>query len=154
MFVLSYTTIYYFLKKYIFFNVHILMNTISKCLYFLFGCERGHQLSTYATGGGMGEGHPKCVQLRTGGGGVAPHVHVRTCSISFHLLAAFLSFNVLFYLLRFNLTFIQKRYVRQKRLFFSNKINCYCHEIRFIYLKLFLQTKVSQNSFNFNQTEF
>ena len=136
MFVLSYTTIYYFLKKYIFLNVHILMNTISKCLYFLFGCERGHQLSTYATGGGMGEGHPKCVQLRTGGGGVAPHVHVRTCSISFHLLAAFLSFNVLFYLLRFNLTFIQKRYVRQKRLFFSNKINFCRHEICFFLLKI------------------
>ena len=34
-----------------------------------FGWERGHQLSTYSAVGGM-VGHPKCVQLRTGGGGV------------------------------------------------------------------------------------
>lgn len=32
----------------------------------IFGSESGHQLSTYASGEGM-EGHPKYVQLRTGG---------------------------------------------------------------------------------------
>ena len=46
------------------------------------------------------------------------------------------------------LTFIQKRCVCcQKRLYFSNKINLCGYEISFLYLKLFLQTKVSQNTF-------
>ena len=34
----------------------------------------------------------------TGGGGVTPHVYVRTYTISFHVVAAFLSNSVLFYL--------------------------------------------------------
>ena len=35
---------------------------------FVFVLRIGHPLSKYATGG-MGRGHPKCVQVRTGGGG-------------------------------------------------------------------------------------
>ena len=46
------------------------------------GCEMDHQLSTYATVGGMG-GHPKYIQLCTGGEGVMPHVYVGTYTISF-----------------------------------------------------------------------
>ena len=38
-------------------------------------------------------------------------------------------------------TFIQRRCIRQKRLFFSNEINFCRHEISSSYLKLFLQTK-------------
>ena len=30
-------------------------------------------------------GHPKCVQLRKGGGGVKPYVYVRTCTIYFRV---------------------------------------------------------------------
>ena len=37
--------------------------------YLFFGWEIGHPLSTYTTGG-MEGGHPKCVQVRTGGRGV------------------------------------------------------------------------------------
>ena len=51
-----------------------------------FGVERGHQLSTQATGVGIG-GHPKCVQVRIGGGGVTPHVYVRTYLFSYFLSA-------------------------------------------------------------------
>ena len=38
-------------------------------------------------------------------------------------------------------------------LFFSNEINFCCNEISFFYFKLLFPTKVSQNGFNFNQTE-
>ena len=66
------------------------MNTISECLYVLFGLERGHQLSTLAPGVGWG-GHAKCLLLRTVGGVATSHVYLCTCTISFHVLAAFLS---------------------------------------------------------------
>ena len=66
MFTSCYTTIYFFVKKFICSNVYISVNTIFECLYVFFGWEGGHQLSTYPTGGGMGEGHPKCVQLHKG----------------------------------------------------------------------------------------
>ena len=70
MFISFYTTIYFFVKKFIFSNVCIFMNTIFESLYIFFGWEREHQLSTYATGGGGMGSHPKCAQLRTGRGGV------------------------------------------------------------------------------------
>ena len=60
------------------------MNTIFECLYMFFGGEKVYQLSTYETGGGM-DGHPKCMQLRTGGEAVTPHVYVHTYTISFHV---------------------------------------------------------------------
>ena len=61
------------------------MNTIFECLNVFFGRERDHQPSTYATGGWMGEGHPKCVQLYTLGKSVTPHAYVRIYTISFHV---------------------------------------------------------------------
>ena len=78
MFISSYTTIHFFLKKLIFSNVYILVNKIFECLYMFFSWERGHQLSTRITGGGMGESHPKYVQLRTEGGVLTPNVYVRS----------------------------------------------------------------------------
>ena len=120
MFISYYTTIYFFVKKNFFWNVHISLNTIFECLYLFLGWKMGHQLR----GAGMG-GHPKWVQLRTGGRGChtsCEHMHL-------HYL---------------------KKSVRQKRLFFSNEINFCRHEISF-YIKLLLRTKVSQNAFNFNQ---
>ena len=95
MFVSCYTTIYFFVKKFIFSNVYVPVNTIFECLDMIFGCDRGNQLSTYATGRGTG-GYRKCMQLRTRGGDLTPHVHIRTYTISFHVLAAFLSCSVLF----------------------------------------------------------
>ena len=95
MFISCYTTIYFFVKKFIFSNVYVPVNTIFECLDMFFDWDRGNQLSTYATGRGTG-GHPKWVQLRTGGGGLTPHVYVRTYTISFHVLVGFLSYSVLF----------------------------------------------------------
>ena len=90
MFISSYTTIYYFVEKFIFSNGYILENAISECLDKFFFCwERGYQLSTYATGGEMGY-HPKCVQLRKGGRAVTPHVCIRTYAISFHIFGSIL----------------------------------------------------------------
>ena len=67
------------------------------------------------------------------GGGITFHVYMRTCIISFIFLIAFLAFSALFYLWEFN--FIQKRCVRQKRLFFSSKINFCC---KLFFLKIIL----------------
>ena len=116
MFILSYTTIYFFVKKFIFSDVYISVNTIFECFYMFFGWEVSHQLSLLTTSGGM-KGHPKCIQPLTGGGGVTPHVFERTYTVSFHFLAGFLSCGILFYLYKFNLTFIQKRFFHQKGLF-------------------------------------
>ena len=44
---------------------------------YVFGWERGHQLSTYATDGGMGESYPNYAQLLTREGGVTPNAYVR-----------------------------------------------------------------------------
>ena len=44
------------------------MNTIFECSYLLFAWEKGHPFSMYVTRG-MGMGHPKCLQTRTGGEG-------------------------------------------------------------------------------------
>ena len=52
MFISSCTTIHFFLKIFIFSNISV--NRIFECLYMFFDWERDHQLSTYATVGGMG----------------------------------------------------------------------------------------------------
>ena len=56
MFISSYAifTTYFFVKKSVFSNVYISVNTIFECLYVFFSWKRGHHLSTYATGGEMG----------------------------------------------------------------------------------------------------
>ena len=56
MFILSYTTIYFFVNKYFFLSVFISVNAIFEGLYMFFGCERLHQFITYATGGELKEG--------------------------------------------------------------------------------------------------
>ena len=67
MFISSHTTIYFYVKKFIFSNVCISVNRIFECLYMFFGWERRHQLIAYTTGRGIG-GHPKCVEQSTEGG--------------------------------------------------------------------------------------
>ena len=63
-------------------------------------------------------------------------------------------YGVLFYLQKFNIASIQRGYICQEWLFFSNEINFCCNEISFFfYFKLLFRTKVSQNGFNFNQIE-
>ena len=53
MFISLYTTIYFFVKKLTFSNIYISVNTIFEYLYMFSSWERGHQLSMYATVGGM-----------------------------------------------------------------------------------------------------
>ena len=115
-----------FVNKFIFLNIHISVNAVLKCFYMFFGWERGHQLSTYATGGRNGGGTSKMCTVAYRGEGVSRFMcsHALTLSL-FMFLAAFLSCSVLFYLQKFNITFIQtrkfsliqRRYVCQKRLF-------------------------------------
>ena len=68
LFILSCTTIYFFIKNF-FSTVYISVNTILECSYLCFGWEIRYPLSTYTTRGIKGVGHLKCVQVQTGGGG-------------------------------------------------------------------------------------
>ena len=90
MFISSYTTIYFLVKKIIFSNVFISVNTIFK---YVFGRERGHQLSTHVTGGEVGEviqnGY-NCIQGR-GRHASCARTHTLTLSL-FMCLAVFSSF--------------------------------------------------------------
>ena len=86
MFVLSYSTIYFFVKKFIFLNVYFSMNMIFECIYMFFGWERGYQLSTCRTTVGMRVFHPKCVQMLAGRGGIMLHVYIR---MSVHVTRGF-----------------------------------------------------------------
>ena len=53
MFISSYTTFCFFVKKFIFWNVYNSVNIIFECLYMFFVWEMAHQLSTCASDGGM-----------------------------------------------------------------------------------------------------
>ena len=66
MFISSYTAIYFFVKNFFFECLYFIEYDIRMYL-FVFGWEIGHSLSTYTTKG-MEGGHPKFVQVRTGGG--------------------------------------------------------------------------------------
>ena len=48
----------------------------------------GHPLSMYVTRG-MEVGHPKCLEMRRGGGGSTLHVYLRISTISFHVFSCF-----------------------------------------------------------------
>ena len=131
MFISFYTTIYFFVKKFIFSDVYISVNTIFECLYIVFGRERGYQLSRYATGGGIGEGHPKCVRLLAGGGGchascVRRHLHYLFSCFWQHFCL------IVFCLICRNLILPLFR----KDVFVRNVYFCR-HEISCFYLKLF-----------------
>ena len=69
-----------FVNKFIFLNIHISVNAVLKCFYMFFGWERGHQLSTYATGGRNGGGTSKMCTVAYRGEGchlscVRTHLH-------------------------------------------------------------------------------
>ena len=66
MFISSCTAIYFFVKNFFFECLYFIEYDIRMYL-FVFGWEIGHSLSTYTTKG-MEGGHPKFVQVRTGGG--------------------------------------------------------------------------------------
>ena len=93
MLISSYTTIYVFLKNFIFSNVYISVNAIFECFYMFFRWKTGFQLSTYAPcrkkGGESGERVIlQAVYAAYSGRGVTPHVYVRTYTISFHVFGS------------------------------------------------------------------
>ena len=143
-----------FFPKIIFLNVYTSVNTVFECLYMIFGWERGHQLSTYATDGGIEESSKNgysCVQ----GEELLRLMCTYALALSLFMFLAAFSCLILYCFICRNLTSpLFKKCVREKQLFSSNKINFCRHEISFFYFKLFLQTKVSQNAFNFNQRDF
>ena len=99
IFISSYTTTHFFVKKFIFLNVYISVNTVFECLYMFFDRERDHQFSTYATVGGWGaaviQNAYSCIQ----GKGVSRLMCTYALKLSlFMFLAASLSYSVLFYL--------------------------------------------------------
>ena len=60
-------------------------------------------------------------------------------------LFMFMSYGVLLYLQKFNLTLIQKGYVCQNWLFFSNETNFCCSEISFFFtLNCFSEPKLAK----------
>ena len=133
--------IYFF--EYLYFSEY----DIQMSLYSI-GWERGHQLGTYATGGRMGV-HRKCIELSSEGGGATPHVYVRTCTL--FMFWQFFCLIVSYFICR-NLTLP----LFKKDLFFWN--DCFSPKrsisvVSFFNLKLFLQTKVSENAFKINQIE-
>ena len=96
--------------------------------------------------------HPKCIQLRIGGGechtsGVRTY-YLFSCFRQHFcvIVSCFICRNLALTL------FIKGLFVRDG--YFSSAISIYvCHEISFFCSKLFLQIKVSKNAFNFNQIE-
>ena len=75
-----------FFAKEIYFNVYISLNTIFECLYMFFGWERGHQLRTYATVGGIKGAIQNAYSYERGG--VTSNVYIRTYTISFHIFGS------------------------------------------------------------------
>ena len=125
MFISICNTIYFFTKKFIFPNVYISVNTIFECHYIFFDRERGHQLSTYSTGEQTVGCHASCVRV---------HLH----HLFLYFWQCFCPIVSSFFLWKFNC--IQKRCVREKRLFFSSKINFYC---KLFFLKIILANEKS-----------
>ena len=125
--------IYFFTKKFIFFNDYISVNLINiRMSLYVFWLRNGPSIKHVLNWWSDGEGLSK---MRTAAykGKVVPLLmctYALTLSL-FMFLAIHLFCSALFYLYlqKFNLTFIKKRCVRQKRLFFSNEIN-FCRHIK------------------------
>ena len=80
MFISFHTTVYFFVNKFTFSNVYILVNTIFECHYVFFGWERSHQVRKQLVAS-----HPGVIKL---------HVYVAFYMISFHVLAVILFYSV------------------------------------------------------------
>ena len=142
IFISSYTLIFFFffVKKFIFSNVNILVNPTCKCLYIIFGCERGHQLSTYPTLGDGGSSKMYASAYR----GRACHALCVCTNLHYFFSCRWKHLCLIvssFIFRNLTLSLFKKD---QKRLFFSNKISLCRHEISFFHLKLFLLSKLAK----------
>ena len=82
MLILSYTTIYFYVKKFIFPNVYISVNAMFECFCMFFWLRRrGPSIKCVRCRCGEGD-HPKCVQ-----GG--ERCHTSCVPISFHVFGSF-----------------------------------------------------------------
>ena len=104
-FISSCTTIYLFVKKFVFSNVYISVNAIFECHYMFFGWERGHQPSTYTTVGIMGVIQNAYTGRRYHALCVRTDLHYLFSCFWQHFCLIVSSF------IRRNLTFMQKRCV-------------------------------------------
>ena len=116
MFISSYTTIYFFVKKFIFSNVYISVNSIFECLYMFLVEKEAINYKCIRNCWGD-EGQSKMLTAAYSGSGITPHGSYAL--ISFHVFCSFFFFFVVscFICKKINLTFIQKRCICQKRLF-------------------------------------
>ena len=96
MFILSYTTIYFFIKKSIFSNVYISVSTLFECLHMLFWLRKRPSIKYVRKWQLVVKVviwvHPKYVQLRTGRGSVMSHMYVPTYTMSFHVFGSIFVF--------------------------------------------------------------
>ena len=94
MFISSYNTISFFIKKFIFSNVYISVNTIFKCLYMIFWLRKGTSIKYVRNWQLVEDGKvTQNVDNFVQGQGLS----CLMCFISlFKFLAAFLSYSVLF----------------------------------------------------------
>ena len=139
------TTIYFFVKKYFFFEFLYFSEYNIQMLLFVYWFRKRPSIK-YVRNWENGGGHPKCVQVRTVGEGyhascAGTYTHL-LFSQSYDVLTHALSCGVLFYLQKFNLIFIQKERFCQKLLFFSNEINFCCRKISFFTLSCFSESKL------------
>ena len=79
---ISYNTIVYFFGKILFSNIYISVCLMFEYFYLSFGWEIGHPWSIYVITRTK-VGHPKCLQMRTGGEGY--HASCVRTHISFHV---------------------------------------------------------------------
>ena len=138
-----------FLRKYFFPNVYISVNTVFGCSYFSIGWETGRSLK-YIRNEGNGGGHPERFQIRNEGEG-----HQASClrTLLQYLFSCFCLMVSCFVCRNLTLPLFRKgAFVRKG--YFSPMISIsVVMKWASFYFKLLFRTKVSQNGFNFNQTE-
>ena len=97
-FILRYHSIYFYIKKFIFFEcLYFSKYDIGMYLY-VFWLRKGSSIKCVRKWWGDWRFHPKRVKLRIGGASVTPHVYVSTNTISFHIFGSIFVWYVSFYL--------------------------------------------------------
>ena len=145
------STFYFFLKKLIFSNVYISQNTIFECLYLFFLVEKGTVKSVRTPLVGRW-GSCKMLTAAWLGRGchaslVRTHLHLFSCfwqNVCL-IVSCFICRNLTLPLFRKDV-FIGNG-------FYFSKMRNFCRHAKVFCLKLFLQAKISQNAFKFNQIE-
>ena len=147
-FISSNTTIYFFVMNYFFFECLYFSEYDIWMLLFIFWLRNRPSIK-YVRNWGNGGGHPKCVQVRTGGEGyhtsyARTHLHALT---HFTLLWCLGASTVLWCLVLFVEIWPylhSKTVFLSECLFFSYEINFCCHKINFFTLSCFSKSKLAK----------